>query len=49
MLDLTMMAMLTGRERTAEEFDILLAAAGFSLERVTETPSPTSLIEARPI
>ena len=47
-LDLTMMAMLTGRERTAEEFDMLLAGAGFSLERVTETPSPTSLIEARP-
>jgi hypothetical protein len=49
LLDLTMMAMLTGRERTAEEFDTLLAAAGFSLERITETPSPTSLIEARPI
>jgi O-methyltransferase domain/Dimerisation domain len=48
LLDLTMMAMLTGRERTAREFDMLLAAAGFSLQSVTHTPSPTSLIEARP-
>jgi hypothetical protein len=47
-LDLTMMAMLTGRERTAKEFDLLFAAAGFELESVTHTPSPTSLIEARP-
>jgi O-methyltransferase domain/Dimerisation domain len=48
LLDLTMMAMLTGRERTAEEFDMLFAAAGFGLASVTHTPSPTSLIEARP-
>jgi len=48
LLDLTMMAMLTGRERTRDEFRELLRAAGFSLERVVETPSPSSLIEARP-
>jgi hypothetical protein len=29
-----MMAMLTGRERTAAEFDLVFAAAGFRLERV---------------
>jgi precorrin-6B methylase 2 len=49
LLDLTMMAMLSGRERTAAEFDMLLAAAGFGLERVVHTPAPTSLIEARPV
>jgi hypothetical protein len=49
LLDLTMMAMLTGRERSAQEFDMLFAAAGFALQSVTPTPSPTSLIEARPV
>ena len=49
LLDLTMMAMLTGRERTEQEFDLLLAAAGFRVERVVQTPSPSSLIEARPV
>ena len=44
-----MMAMLTGRERTEEEFGRLLRATGFSLERVVETHSPSSLIEARPV
>ena len=48
LLDLTMMAMLTGRERTEDEFGRLLRATGFSLERVVETHSPSSLIEARP-
>jgi hypothetical protein len=48
LLDLTMMTMLTGRERTRDEFAELLASAGFVLERVAETPAPTSLIEARP-
>lgn len=48
LLDLTMMAMLTGRERTEDEFTELLRAAGFTLERVVETPSPTSLIQERP-
>jgi hypothetical protein len=49
LLDLTMMAMLSGRERTASEFDLLLAASGFAIERIVQTPSPTSLIEARPV
>jgi ubiquinone/menaquinone biosynthesis C-methylase UbiE len=48
LLDLTMMAMLPGRERTEEEFADVLARAGFELERVIETAAPTSLIEARP-
>jgi hypothetical protein len=41
--------MLTGRERTRQEFDDLLAGAGFALERVVDTAAPTSLIETRPI
>jgi predicted O-methyltransferase YrrM len=49
LLDLTMMAMLSGRERTEQEFDLLLAGAGFALERVVQTPSPSSLVEARPV
>ncbi|MEA2479954.1 MAG: hypothetical protein QOJ07_1876 [Thermoleophilaceae bacterium] len=49
LLDLTMMAMLPGRERSAREFSALLADCGFELARIVETPSPTSLIEARPV
>jgi ubiquinone/menaquinone biosynthesis C-methylase UbiE len=49
LLDLTMMAMLTGRERTEEEFAHLLDAAGFRLDTVAQMAAPTSLIEARPV
>jgi len=49
LLDLTMMAMLTGRERTRQEFSHLLGEAGFRIERVVETAAPTSLIEAHPV
>jgi hypothetical protein len=35
-----------GRERTAEEFALLLSSAGFALGRVVPTRSPVSLIEA---
>src|SRR5437763_1859400 len=46
LLDLTMMAMLTGRERTEAEFAQLLESAGFRLEGVAQMAAPTSLIEA---
>jgi precorrin-6B methylase 2 len=49
LLDLTMMAMLPGRERTAEEFAGLLSSSRFALDRVLDTGAPTSLIEARPV
>ncbi len=49
LLDLTMMAMLTGRERSEEEFADLLAGAGFRLANVSQMAAPTSLIEARPV
>jgi hypothetical protein len=48
LLDLTMMAMLTGRDRTVAVFAELLGGAGFSLEEVAQMAAPTSLIEARP-
>lgn len=46
MIDLTMLGMLTGRERTLQEFDELFAGAGFRLERVVENPTPLSILEA---
>ncbi|MGP4051444.1 methyltransferase [Streptomyces sp. 2A115] len=46
MVDLTMLAMLTGRERTAKEYHHLLDEAGFTLDRILPTPSPFSVIEA---
>ncbi|GAC1673566.1 MAG: methyltransferase [Candidatus Acidiferrum sp.] len=45
-LDVNMLVMTGGRERTVEEHSILLAAAGFRLERVIPTTSPYSLVEA---
>jgi DNA-binding Lrp family transcriptional regulator len=45
-IDLVMLAMLDGRERTAEEWRELLWTGGFSLDRVVESPSPFSIIEA---
>lgn len=48
LLDLTMMAMLTGRERSEDEFAALLDHAGFKLVEVAQMAAPTSLIEARP-
>jgi hypothetical protein len=48
LLDLTMMVMLAGRERTASEFRALLAAAGLRLERVIPMQIADSLVEATP-
>lgn len=46
-IDLEMMMMPGGRERTAQEFDALFAQAGFELTRIVPTASPLSVIEAR--
>jgi len=46
LIDLTMLAMLTGRERTASEYQTLLDAAGFTTDRIIPTPTPYSIIEA---
>lgn len=47
LLDLNMMVMLTGRERTGEEYGALFAKAGLKLAKVTPTQSPFAVIEAR--
>jgi hypothetical protein len=48
-MDLNMLVVLGGRERTEEEFDRLLRAAGFRLERIVPTHSPFQVIEATSI
>jgi len=45
-MDLNMLVMLGGRERSAEEFERLLGSAGFRVERIAATHSPFSVIEA---
>jgi hypothetical protein len=45
-VDLEMLAMPGGRERTAEEFGALFARAGFTLTRIVPTQSPLSVVEA---
>jgi hypothetical protein len=48
-LDLHMLVLLGGRERTAAEYDTLFRAAGFKLERVVPTPPGPSVVEAVPV
>lgn len=45
-IDMNMLVMLGGRERTAAEFATLLARGGFSVQRVIPMPGLLSLIEA---
>jgi hypothetical protein len=47
-VDLVMMGILAGRERTEHEFAALFDAAGFSLSRVVPTHSMLSIVEGRP-
>jgi len=49
LLDLTMMMWTAGgRERTAEEFETLVGAAGLRLDRIIPMSIPDSLVEATP-
>ena len=48
-LDLHMLVMLNGRERTAEQYQKLLQAGGFDLTQVIPTPAGSSIVEARPV
>lgn len=48
LLDLNMMVMTGGRERTKAEFQALLDAADYRLTRVIPTMAPQSMIEALP-
>jgi hypothetical protein len=47
LIDLEMLLMPGGRERTADEFASLFERGGFSLARIVPTESPLSVIEAR--
>jgi len=47
-MDLSMLVLTGGRERTEEQFTELLTGAGLRLERVVPTSSPHSLVEAAP-
>lgn len=46
MIDLTMLGMLTGHERTAEELRSLVESAGLRFEGITTTPTPMSVLHA---
>ena len=47
LIDLEMLLMPGGRERTEEEFRALFERAGFNMTRIVPTKSPLSVIEAR--
>ncbi len=48
-LDLNMLVLPGGRERTEPEYAKLYAKAGFRLDRVLPTPADVSMIEGRPV
>jgi hypothetical protein len=48
-LDLNMLVLPGGRERTEAEYRDMYARAGFRLERVVPTPTEVSVIEGKPI
>ena len=48
-VDLEMLLVAGGRERTAEQYRALLAQAGFRLTAVVETAAPISVVEAIPV
>jgi hypothetical protein len=48
-LDVVMLTIPGGRERTAAEYEELLAPVGLRVERVVPTPSPVSVVEAVPV
>jgi hypothetical protein len=45
-LDIIMLAVPGGRERTRAEYETLFASAGLKLERIVATRSPVSVVEA---
>ncbi|WP_216847015.1 methyltransferase [Granulicella sp. L60] len=48
-IDLTMLVLLGGRQRSLDEYKVLFSAAGFRFVRATPTTTPSTLIEAIPI
>jgi hypothetical protein len=49
LVDLTMLALLHGRERTRNEYQKLLASAGFRLARAIDVGQSTAILEAVPV
>jgi hypothetical protein len=49
LMDMNMLVMVGGRERTLEEFTALLERAGFGDVRLARTSTPMSIIQAEPI
>jgi O-methyltransferase domain len=49
LFDLNMLVMTGGQERTQSEYGVLLARAGFGLNRVVATGSPFHVLEAIPV
>jgi hypothetical protein len=49
LLDLEMLVLCDGKERTEAEFAALLAGAGYRLVRVVPTDAPACVIEAEPV
>ena len=47
LMDLNMLVMLTGKERTPEEYGALFAKSGLRATSVVPTPSPVAVLEAR--
>jgi hypothetical protein len=48
-IDLIMLALTGGRERTIDEYRDLLASEGFRLNKVVPTPAEFAIIEAIPV
>jgi hypothetical protein len=48
-LDLQMMVILGGKERTQAEHGALLSRAGFRIQRIVEVPGTVPIIEAKPV
>jgi len=49
MLDIHMLALLGGRQRTRREYEALLERAGFSIEREIDTGADISILDARTV
>jgi hypothetical protein len=48
LFDINMLVMLSGLERTVDEYRTLLRSGGFDLTRVIPTAAPVSVLEASP-
>ncbi len=48
-LDILMLTLLGGKQRTRREYEALCASAGFAIERQVDTPADISILEARAV